>query len=402
MKGEDALKEAAEFYKMTENEVKCRNEEEIGLTRDLADRERKVAEGGRREKHLPGVNKKAYARWHENKKKHPKERHTRNLNGRKNKQRVPRTGSEVKKVRNVLRSPESLRAWRKEKRRRRGESREDWQTRRALEGQGNAWHLPGAESAAGEAMMEKWKQARRWRLGQKPPEGEVTGGQQTDETKAEAPGKKAPGEKSVQEAETAQTRQEAVGVATVKDGTCLSEKEKRWFDGYLPTVTERKMKETPNVGAAAAEQKSCKRTEGIGARPGKTTAKRGPATPMRRRGEKLTGAHPDETMRAHQENGERGGISSPGRAHDGQKGEGENSVLGAGGGPPLGTPKYPEAFDEKEKTNPRAPGQIEKVKETGNRSGRKRQGAARAAAGKAAGRKGKVKEEGKRPSWGPA
>ncbi len=219
-------------------------------------------------------------------------------------------------------------------------------------------------------MMEKWKQARRWRLDQKPPEGELTGGQQTGETAAEAPGKKAPGEKSVQEAETAQMRQEAAGVATVKDGTCLSEKEKRWFDGYLPAVVERKMNETPNAGAVAAEQKICKRTEGIGARPGKTTGKRGPATLMRRREEKLTGAHPDETTRAHQENGEGGGTSPPGRAQDGQKGEGENLVLGAGGGPPLGTPKYPEALDEKEKTKPRAPGQIEKVKETGNRSGR--------------------------------
>ena len=142
--------------------------------------------------------------------------------------------------------------------------------------------------------------------------------------------------------------------------------------------------------------------EEIEAQPGKTTVKRGPATPMRKREEKLTGAQPDESMRAHQGNDEGGGTPPTGRAQDGLKGEGENSVLGAGGGPPLGTSKYPEALDEEEKTRPMALDQIEKVQKTKKKGSRRRQGVARAAAEKAADRKGKAKEEGKRPSRGTA
>ena len=279
-KGEDALKDAAAFYRMTDAEVQSRNDEEAGLNRDLLERERIRSGGGTPMHHLPGILKKAHARWYANQKKNPK-------GGRKNKPPTKEAKRKIKMVRNVPRSPESTRIWRKERRRKRSESDEAWQARLLAEnGNNHGWSVAKDEHNTG------WSKANE-----------------------------APAEKT-------------------------------------------------------------------------STTRRGM--------EKLTGASPSEAIRAQQKGSEGGKTPSSEGAQAGQKVEGGDSDLGAGGGPPLGTPIYPEALDGKKKTKPKAPGQIEKVKETRNKSGRKRQGAARAAVGKAAGRKGKAKEEGKRPSWGAA
>ena len=71
----------AEFYRMTEEEVRIRNEEEVGLARDLADRKRKTSGGGKPGENLPGIQAKAAARWYANKKKDPEG--GANRNGRK-------------------------------------------------------------------------------------------------------------------------------------------------------------------------------------------------------------------------------------------------------------------------------------------------------------------------------
>ena len=146
--------------------------------------------------------------------------------------------------------------------------------------------------------------------------------------------------------------------------------------------TDEQTKEMPNAGATTVEQKSREEKRETDALSGKTVAKRGPATPMRKREEKLTGAQQGETM----------------RAQDGPKKRGEDSVLGASGGPPLGTPRHPEALDEEEKTRPTVIDQGEKARKSEEKDSRGRQDVARAAAGKATDRKGEAMEEGKWPS----
>ncbi len=239
-KGEDALKDAAAFYRMTDAEVQSRNDEEAGLNRDLLERERIRSGGGTPMHHLPGILKKAHARWYANQKKNPK-------GGRKNKPPTKEAKRKIKMVRNVPRSPESTRIWRKERRRKKSESDETWRARLLAKNGNNC------------------------------------------------------------------------GWSVAKD--------------------ER------NTGGSKANEAPAEKT---------STTRRGM--------EKLTGASPSEAIRAQQKGSEGGKTPSSGGAQAGQKVEGGDSDLGAGGGPPLGTPAYPEALDGKKKTKPKATGQNEKVR----------------------------------------
>ena len=160
------------------------------------------------------------------------------------------------------------------------------------------------------------------------------------------------------------------------------EKGRRRLGGCVPRGTDEQTKEMPNAGATTVEQKNREEKRETDALSGKTVAKRGPATPMRKREEKLTGAQQGETM----------------RAQDGQKKRLEDSVLGASGGPPLGTQRHPEALDEEEKARPTAVGQGEKAQKREEKGSRGQQGEAGAAAGKATDKQGEAMGEGKWPS----
>ena len=160
------------------------------------------------------------------------------------------------------------------------------------------------------------------------------------------------------------------------------EKGRRRLGGWTPTGTDEQTKEMPNAGATTVEQKNREEKRETDALSGKTVAKRGPATPMRKREEKLTGAQPGEPI----------------RGQNGQEKRGEDLALGAGGGSSLGTPRHPEALDEEEKARPTAVDQGEKAQKREEKGSRGQQGEAGAAAGKATDKQGEAMGEGKWPS----